>query len=135
MSLCFFLLGVATLLPHLPKIELEFHQLLYEAGVRIDNRPALPAYVQGCIQRDLVLHHQVGADAWSAAGDASPAVDKYGSTLFDGVFDEHGRLHEMTAQILPWNIVHMQHLVLENSFKCWFYSSEGLENMSDTILF
>ena len=42
------------------------------------------------------------------------------------IFDKHGRFHEMTAKILPWNIIDMKYFVFKDTLEGWPYASQRL---------
>ena len=111
------LYGLLALQSRLLQLQLEIHQLLDKARVRIDDRSPLPANVQGRLQGNLMLQHQVSADAGSAPRHAGPTMDKDFATFGQCISDKKRSIHEMASKILPRHIVHLEHLVFEAAFK------------------
>ena len=87
--------------------------MLNEPRIRIDDGSALAAYLQGRGQRQLVLLHQVGADAGGRSGDAGPAVDEDGAARFYGRFYEGGSFGEVAAEVFPRHVVYLEDFVLK----------------------
>ena len=117
------------------EFDLEVHELLNEARIGVDDRPTLPTDIQSLVQIETVLHHEVSADTRRAPGNAGPAVHKhFASLLLDGLFNELNCLLEMATEILPRYIVHLEDFVLELALKSGFDTTEGLQNVRDSVL-
>ena len=78
-------------------------------------------------------HHQIGAYARRASGNARPAMHKHLTSAFYGILDEESSLIEVATKILPWNIVNLQHFVFERIGKRWVNTSQCLQNMRDSM--